>query len=171
MSWPKRDCIQSFLRHLGPFGWMTAAIFSENAKSWKSRFGEFLDYWASTDQTVQKSLGFGFFHTPWHVWGVWKNAKTQSHLVKFGCGSPVIQKFPKPRFPTFFTKYRCRHPSTPAPPGAPLTPGMSSWVILDQNNVLCTFKKIGNAYFFILDLRSQTTIDCALKRMKTNRIF
>ena len=59
-------------------------------KSWKSRFGEFLDYWASTDQTVQKSGGFEVFHIPWHVWGVWKTSKKPSHLVKFGCGSPVI---------------------------------------------------------------------------------
>ena len=86
-------------------GWMTAAIFSE--KSWKSRFGEFLDYWASTDQTVQKSLGFGFFNPPWHVHGVWKNAKTQSHLVKFGCGSPVILLYFFGR-PRFFLKRFCK---------------------------------------------------------------
>ena len=48
------------------------------------------DYWVSTDQTVQKYWGLGIFHTPWHVWGVWKIAKNQSHLVKFGCGNPGI---------------------------------------------------------------------------------
>ena len=49
-------------------------------------------FWSriSTDQTVQKYWGLGIFHTPWHVWGVWKIAKNQSHLVKFGCGNPGI---------------------------------------------------------------------------------
>ena len=31
MSWPKRDGSYSFLMHLGPFGCITTAIFSENA--------------------------------------------------------------------------------------------------------------------------------------------
>ena len=35
-------------------------------------------------------FGFAIFHTPQHVWGVWKIAKNQSHLVKFGCGNPGL---------------------------------------------------------------------------------
>ena len=31
MTWPKRDGSYSFLMHLGPFGCITTAIFSENA--------------------------------------------------------------------------------------------------------------------------------------------
>ena len=46
---------------MGPFGWITTAIFSEKAKSGKSRFGEFFGLLASTDQTVQKSGGFWSF--------------------------------------------------------------------------------------------------------------
>ena len=38
MSWPKRDGIYSFLRHLGPFGCIKTAIFSENANSSKTGF-------------------------------------------------------------------------------------------------------------------------------------
>ena len=30
------------------------------------------------------------FHTPQDTHGVWKIAKNQSHLVKFGCGSPGL---------------------------------------------------------------------------------
>ncbi len=44
----------------------------------------------STDQTVQKYWGLGIFHTSSHTHGVWKIAKNQSHLVKFGCGNPGI---------------------------------------------------------------------------------
>ena len=93
------------------------------------------------------TLSFGIFPYPPDMSGCMEKSKTQRFLHRLVCGSPVIQKFPKPRFPTFgvFTKYRCRHPSTPAPPGAPLTPGMSSWVILDQNNVLCIFKTSSQA--------------------------
>ena len=40
VSWPKRDGIYSFLRHLGPFGCIKTAIFSENANSSKTRFQE-----------------------------------------------------------------------------------------------------------------------------------
>ena len=37
-----------------------------------------------------KILRFGNFPHPGHVWGVWKIAKNQSHLVKFGCVSGGI---------------------------------------------------------------------------------
>ena len=109
MSWPKKDGSPSFLKHLGPFRCIEPAIVSENAKSWTSRFHQFFRSRTSTDQTVQRNWLLWIFHRPWIYKGLWKIAKNQSHLVKFGCGNPGPKKLVKPKISTFgvFTQYCC----------------------------------------------------------------
>ena len=99
MSCPKRDGIYSFLRHLGPFGCIKTAIFSENANTSKTRFQEKKYSHASTDHQVQFLNGFAIFHTPQGTQGVWKIAKKSNHIAKFCCGS--VRKLPY-----FFQKIR-----------------------------------------------------------------
>ena len=47
------------------------------------------------------TLSFGIFPYPPDMSGCMEKSKTQRFLHRLVCGSPVIQKFPKPRFPTF----------------------------------------------------------------------
>ena len=59
--WPQRDGIYSFLRHLGPFGCITTALFSENANLWILAISGYFTLAASTDQTMQFLDGFLIF--------------------------------------------------------------------------------------------------------------
>ena len=117
VSRPKRDSIYSFLRHFGPFGSITTAIFSENpgcSNLAKTRFLKKEYSHASTDHQVQFSIVSSIFQRPWHTQGLWKIAKKPNPVVKFGCGS--VRKFAyffqKPCFCQIgttwvFTKYLC----------------------------------------------------------------
>ena len=67
MSWPKRDGIYSFLRHLGPFGCIKTAIFSENANLSKTGFQEKNHTKNFTDHQVQFLNGFAVLHTHTHT--------------------------------------------------------------------------------------------------------
>ena len=87
MSWPNRDGYYSFLMHLGPFGCIATAIFSENAILSKIRLEEKNSFHTSTAHPVQFSELLAIFHTPWGVQEVWKIAKKHNPLVKFCCGS------------------------------------------------------------------------------------
>ena len=91
VSRPKRDSIYSFLRHFGPFGSITTAIFSENPGCSNSRFLKKEYSHASTDHQVQFSIVSSIFQRPWHTQGLWKIAKKTYPEVKFGCGS--VRKF------------------------------------------------------------------------------
>ena len=94
VSRPKRDSIYSFLRHFGPFGSITTAIFSENpgcSNLAKTRFLKKEYSHASTDHQVQFSIVSSIFQRPWHTQGLWKIAKKPYPVVKFGCGS--VRKF------------------------------------------------------------------------------
>ena len=91
VSRPKRDSIYSFLRHFGPFGSITTAIFSENPGCSNSRFLKKEYSHASTDHQVQFSIVSSIFQRPWHTQGLWKIAKKPYPVVKFGCGS--VRKF------------------------------------------------------------------------------
>ena len=94
VSRPKRDSIYSFLRHFGPFGSITTAIFSENpgcSNLAKTRFLKKEYSHASTDHQVQFSIVSSIFQRPWHTQGLWKIAKKTYPVVKFGCGS--VRKF------------------------------------------------------------------------------
>ena len=72
------------MRHLGPFGCIKTAIFSENANLSKTGFQE-KNYTAnSTGHQVQFLNGFAIFHKPQHTQGLWKIAKKPNPLVKFG---------------------------------------------------------------------------------------
>ena len=99
MSWPKRDGSYSFLMHLGPFGCITTAIFSENAILSKTRFEKKIHTKTSTDNWVQFDEVLAIFHTPQGTQGVWKIAKKPNHVAKFCCGS--VRKLPY-----FFQKMR-----------------------------------------------------------------
>ena len=99
MSWPKIGGIYPFMRHLGPFGCIQTAIFSENANLSKTRFQEKNHTIGSTDHQVQFLNGFAIFHTPQGTQGVWKIAKKSNHIAKFCCGS--VRKLPY-----FFQKIR-----------------------------------------------------------------
>ena len=87
----KRGGIYSFVRHLGPFGCIKTAIFSENANLSKTGFQEKNHTIASTDQQVQFFKGFAIFHKPQHTQGLWKIAKKPNPLVKFGCGNDCVK--------------------------------------------------------------------------------
>ena len=100
MFWPKRDGIYSFLMHLGPFGCITTAIFSENAILSKTRFEKKIYTIASTDNWVQFDEVLAIFHTPQGTQGVWKIAKKHNPIVKFGCGSDCINQY-------FFQNFQC----------------------------------------------------------------
>ena len=94
VSRPKRDSIYSFLRHFGPFGSITTAIFSENpgcSNLAKTRFLKKEYSHASTDHQVQFSIVSSIFQRPWHTQGLWKIAQKPNPVVKFGCGS--VRKF------------------------------------------------------------------------------
>ena len=99
MSWPKRDGSYSFLMHLGPFGCITTAIFSENAILSKTRFEKKIHTKTSTDNWVQFDEVLAIFHTPQGTQGVWKIAKKPNHIVKFGCGNGCVKLY-------FFQKIR-----------------------------------------------------------------
>ena len=77
--------------HLGPFGFITTAIFSENANLSKNRFQEKNYTIGSTDQPVQFLNGFAIFHTPQGTHEVWKIAKKPNPIVKFGCGTDCVK--------------------------------------------------------------------------------
>ena len=85
MLGPKRDGIYSFLRHLGPFGCITTAIFSGNAILSKTGSEEKIYTLIYTDHQVPFRNGFGFFHKPQCTEGLWKIAKKPHPIVKFGC--------------------------------------------------------------------------------------
>ena len=93
MSWPKRDGSHSFLMHLGPFGCITTAIFSENAILSKTRFEKKIPLKISTAHLVQFDEVLAIFHTPQGTQGVWKIAKKPNHRAKFGCGSLRINLY------------------------------------------------------------------------------
>ena len=100
MSWPNRDGYYSFLMHLGPFGCIATAIFSENAILSKTGLEDKKSRHVSTAHPVQFVELLGIFHTPWDVQGVWKIAKKHNPIVKFGCESVtrIAQFFQKMRF-------------------------------------------------------------------------
>ena len=79
------------MRHLGPFGCIKTAIFSENANLSKTGFQEKNHTIASTDHQVQFFKGFAIFHKPQHTQGLWKIAKKDIPIVKFGCGNDCIK--------------------------------------------------------------------------------
>ena len=93
MSWPNRDGYYSFLMHLGPFGCIATAIFSENTYIVKTRFQDWNYVAASRAHLVQFDGGFAIFHTSQGTQEVWKIAKKPNHLAKFGCGSGNILKY------------------------------------------------------------------------------
>ena len=90
MSWSMRDGSYPFLRHLGPFGCIKPAVFSENSNLSKNRFSENLDSTISTGHLEQKKWFFAIFHKQQHTQSLWKIVKNRSHLAKFGCGSGAI---------------------------------------------------------------------------------
>ena len=104
MSWPKRDGSHSFLMHLGPFGCITTAIFSENAILSKTRFEKKIHTKTSTDNWVQFDEVLAIFHTPQGTQGVWKIAKKPNPIVKFGCGSDCINQYFFQNFRLHFSK-------------------------------------------------------------------
>ena len=104
MSWPKRDGIYSFLRHLGAFGCITTVIFSENANLSKTSFGKKIYTIASTDNWVQFDEVLAIFHTPQGTQGVWKIAKKPNHIVKFACGNLRINLYFFQNFRLHFSK-------------------------------------------------------------------
>ena len=106
MSWPIRDGSYSFLRHLGPFGCIKTAIFSENANLSKTRFLENLDSTVSTGQLEPKMTLLRIFQLFSDTQNSWKIVKNQSHLAKFGCvrGGILVILFKKMRF--FSSKIR-----------------------------------------------------------------
>ena len=59
--WPKMDGIYSFMMHLGPFGCITTALYSENANLWIPAISGYFTLAASTDQTMQFLDGFLIF--------------------------------------------------------------------------------------------------------------
>ena len=59
--WPKRDGIYSFMMHLGPFGCITTALYSENVNVWIPAISRHFTLPASTDQTMQFLDGFLIF--------------------------------------------------------------------------------------------------------------
>ena len=84
MLWPKRDSIYSFLRHFGPFGSITTAIFSENpgcSNLAKTRFLKKEYSHASTDHQVQFSIVSSIFQRPWHTQGLWKIPKSAKNCT------------------------------------------------------------------------------------------
>ena len=85
--------------HLGPFGCIATAIFSENANLSKTSFEKKIYTIASTDNWVQFDEVLAIFHTPQGTQGVWKIAKKPNPIVKFGCGSDCINQY-------FFQKIR-----------------------------------------------------------------
>ena len=85
VSWPKRDSICSFLRHLGQFGCISTVLFSENPIWSKTRLELIFRLNIYTGQTVQFFGGFAIFHTSWDVQEVWKIAKKHNYIAKFGC--------------------------------------------------------------------------------------
>ena len=99
MSWPKRDGSYSFLMHLGPFGCITTAIFSENAILSKIRLEEKNSFHTSTAHPVQFFEVFAIFHTWGYTQEVWKIAKKTNPIVKFGCGNDCINAY-------FFQNFR-----------------------------------------------------------------
>merc|ERR1712020_48332 len=90
--------------HLGPFGCITTAIFSENAILSKTRFEKKIHTKTSTDYWVQFDEVLAIFHTPQGTQGVWKIAKKPNHIVKFGCGSLRINLYFFSEFPISFFK-------------------------------------------------------------------
>ena len=104
MSWPKRDGSYSFLMHLGPFGCITTAIFSENAILSKTRFEKKIPLKISTAHLVQFDEVLAIFHTPQGTQGVWKIAKKPNHIVKFACGSLRINLYFFQNFRLHFSK-------------------------------------------------------------------
>ena len=104
MLWPKRDGIYSFLRHLGPFGCITTAIYSENANSSKTRSEEKIPMKTSTAHLVQFFEVFAIFHTWGYTQEVWKIAKKPNHIVKFACGSLRINLYFFQNFRLHFSK-------------------------------------------------------------------
>ena len=97
------------MRHLGPFGCIKTAIFSENANLSKTGFQEKNHTIGSTDHQVQFFNGFAIFHKPQHTQGLWKIAKKHNPLVKFGCATLTVKLdfFQKMRF--FFKKIRKKY--------------------------------------------------------------
>ena len=75
------------MRHLGPFGCIKTVIFTENANLSKTGFKEKNHTIGSTDHQVQFFNGFAIFHTPQGTHEVWKIAKKDIPIVKFGCGN------------------------------------------------------------------------------------
>ena len=61
-------------------------IRSSNSMIW-----EIFHTIASTDHQVQFFKGFAIFHRPKHTQGLWKIAKKDIPIVKFGCGSDCIK--------------------------------------------------------------------------------
>ena len=104
MSWPKRDGSYSFLMHLGPFGCITTAIFSQNAILSKTRFEKKIYTIVSTDNWVQFDEVLAIFHTPQGTQGVWKIAKKPNHIVKFACGNLRINLYFFQNFRLHFSK-------------------------------------------------------------------
>ena len=60
----KRDGIYSFMMHLGPFGCIKTALFSETAISSKTAFQEKKQSDNYADHQVQILIGFAIFQLP-----------------------------------------------------------------------------------------------------------
>ena len=81
VSWPKRDSICSFLRHLGPFGCITTALFSENANLWIPAISWHFTLLVSTDQTIEFLDGFLIFLSLPYVGKLRKIKKTSRNCI------------------------------------------------------------------------------------------
>ena len=101
--------------HLGPFGCITTAIFSQNAILSKTRFEKKIYTIVSTDNWVQFDEVLAIFQTPQGTQGVWKIAKKPNPIVKFGCGNDCINQYFFQNFRLHFSKncknYKKNHSS------------------------------------------------------------
>ena len=79
--WPQRDGIYSFLRHLGPFGCITTALFSENANLWIPAISWHFTLLVSTDQTIEFLDGFLIFLSLPYVGKLRKIKKTSRNCI------------------------------------------------------------------------------------------
>jgi len=74
-----RDGSFPFLRHLGPFGCVEPAVFSENSNLSKTRFSENLYSILFPDHLKQKSVLLGIFQQSYDTKPYWKIAKKPNH--------------------------------------------------------------------------------------------
>ena len=79
--WTGKIILSFFLYFLG--------FFEEKKSHFLKKLHKFIHN--STDHQVQFFKGFAIFHRPKHTQGLWKIAKKDIPIVKFGCGSDCIK--------------------------------------------------------------------------------